>query len=86
MEPNGTLVEEGEKPEDLPGDPAVSSPLLRSRERNAKATSILEACKWKDITTLRTLATSEGGLVSDELRRLACQCYHGRPLLETDLH
>jgi hypothetical protein len=85
MEPNGRVVEESEKAEDLPRDPAVSSPLLQPKENNAKVASILEACKWKDITTLRKLATSEGGLVSDEVRRQACQCYHGSLLFETDL-
>ena len=85
MESNGRVVEETEKPEDLPSDPATSSPALRSKESNAKVASILDACKWRDITTLRTLATSEGGLVSDEVRRQACQCYRGSLLFETDL-
>ncbi len=39
---------------------------------NAKAAKILEACRWKDAETLRSLAASEGGLLSDELRRQAC--------------
>jgi hypothetical protein len=85
MEPNGRLAEESEKPEVLPGDPAVSFPLVKSKEHNAKVASILDACKLRDITTLKTLATSEGGLVSDEVRRQACQCYHGSLLFETDL-
>lgn len=84
METNGILVEDGEKPDARPGDPAASSPSLRSEDHNAKAVSILDACKWRDIATLRTLATSEGGLVSDEVRRQACQCYHGSLLCETD--
>jgi TBC1 domain family member 20 len=84
MEPNGSVVEETEKPGELPSDPAASSPLL-SKESNAKVACILDACKWKDIKILRTLATSEGGLVSDEVRRQACQCYRGSLLFETDL-
>jgi hypothetical protein len=39
--------------------------------RYAKATRILDACRWKDTEILRALATSEGGLVSDEVRRQA---------------
>ena len=38
-----------------------------------KAAAILEACKWKDLDSLRKLATSEGGLLTDELRRKACK-------------
>jgi len=85
MEPNGRLVEDRGKPEDHPSDPTVSSPLPGSTKLHAKVVSILDACKWRDITTLRTLAASEGGLVSDEVRRQACQCYHGSLLFETDL-
>jgi hypothetical protein len=85
MEPHGRTVEGCEKAEPLPSDPAASSPPVRSTEHNAKAVSILDACKGGDITTLRTLAASEGGLVSDEVRRHACQCYHGSLLFETDL-
>jgi hypothetical protein len=85
MEPNGRVVEETEKPEDRPSDPDASSLPLRSKESNAKVASILDACNWRDISILRTLATSEGGLVSDEVRRQACQCYSGSVLFETDL-
>lgn len=38
-----------------------------------KTTAILEACKWKDLESLRKLSTSEGGLLNDELRRKACK-------------
>jgi len=69
MEPNGRLVEENS--ERLPSDPADSSPSSRPNQRNAKVAEALKACTWRDITTLRALAISEGGLVSDELRRLA---------------
>lgn len=40
---------------------------------NEKNAAILEACKWKDLESLRKLATSEGGLLTDELRRKACK-------------
>lgn len=38
-----------------------------------KTAAILEACKCKDLESLRKLATSEGGLLTDELRRKACK-------------
>ncbi|PMD23188.1 hypothetical protein NA56DRAFT_687535 [Hyaloscypha hepaticicola] len=71
MEPNGRLVQERKRPEDFPGDPTGPSPEVLSKADNAKVASILDACKCRDITTLRTLATSDGGLVSDEVRRQA---------------
>lgn len=40
---------------------------------HSKATQILEACRWKDVQSLRDLAVSEAGLLSDEIRRQACQ-------------
>lgn len=82
MEPNGRVAEENGRSEDYPG---ALSPSPRSKKHNAKLASILEACKWRDIATLKTLATSEGGLVSDDVRRQACSCYHGNLLFETDL-
>jgi TBC1 domain family member 20 len=70
MELNGKVVD-GMKDEHE-GDtvPRKSSP---SSTQQAKAAKILEACKWKDTATLRALAASEGGLLSDELRRHACK-------------
>jgi hypothetical protein len=85
MEPNGRLVQERKEPEDFPGDPTGLSPEVKSKADIAKVASIFNACKCRDITTLRTLATSDGGLVSDEVRRQACQCYLGSLLFETDL-
>ncbi|RGP74962.1 GTPase-activating gyp10 [Fusarium sporotrichioides] len=38
---------------------------------NPKAPEIVEACKWKDIGRLRSLAESHGGFLSDTLRRQA---------------
>jgi hypothetical protein len=41
---------------------------------NPKAAEIIEACKWKDISRLRSLAEAPGGFLSDTLRRQACRC------------
>ncbi|CAG7566563.1 unnamed protein product [Fusarium equiseti] len=38
---------------------------------NPKAAEIIEACKWKDISRLRSLAEAPGGFLSDTLRRQA---------------
>lgn len=61
MEPNGT-------PDDAPD---FSLPSPESKQRVLKVTKIQEACKWRDIDALRILASSEGGLISDELRQQA---------------
>jgi hypothetical protein len=37
-----------------------------------KATEIQDACEMKDVRRLRTLAESQGGLLSDRFRRTAC--------------
>lgn len=72
MEPNGKLQEDNEK---LAGELSrPSSPSPEQKKLQEKTTAVSEACKWKDIELLRTLATSEGGLVSDEGRRQACSC------------
>ncbi|PBP25984.1 GTPase-activating protein gyp10 [Diplocarpon rosae] len=47
------------------------SPGSDDDARSAKVTKILDACRWKDVETLRELAASEGGLVSDKVRRQA---------------
>lgn len=44
-------------------DDALSSP---------KTQDILEACRWRDISRLRSLAEAKGGFLSDALRRHAC--------------
>lgn len=38
-----------------------------------KLQAISEACKWRDLNQLRTLAESKGGFLSDELRQQACR-------------
>ena len=74
MEFNGSPVEEREKLKEASRTP---SPSPAAKKRNAKAAKILDACKWKDIQNLRVLATSEGGLVSDDVRCQACSCCLG---------
>ena len=70
MELNGKVVD-GLKDEQQEDTQSRKSSF--SSTQQAKATKILEACKWKDMKTLRALAASEGGLLSDELRRQACK-------------
>jgi TBC1 domain family member 20 len=69
MELNGKVIE------GIEHEPEVAT-LSRQRSFTAsqsqKAVKILDACRWKDTDTLRALAASEGGLLSDELRRQAC--------------
>ncbi|KAG0649260.1 GTPase-activating gyp10 [Hyphodiscus hymeniophilus] len=69
MEPKGKLPEETEN---FAGGLLRPSSLSPEQEKqDAKAVAILEACRWKDVEALRRLATSQGGLVSDEVRRQA---------------
>jgi len=73
MESNGRVPEVDEKLRDIS---RIASPSPHQGKIDAKATKILDACKWKDIEALRILATSEYGLVSDDVRRQACLCHH----------
>ncbi|ESZ98669.1 hypothetical protein SBOR_0907 [Sclerotinia borealis F-4128] len=63
--------------------PSYSSKLKELREPTVKEVKILEACKWKDLDTIRDLATSKDGLISDDVRRqawpilLGCESDHG---------
>ncbi|PSS25672.1 hypothetical protein M430DRAFT_134332 [Amorphotheca resinae ATCC 22711] len=66
MEFSGTIPEENANTRGSAG----SSPP-QDEERVAKAKGILEACRWKDVETLRALSTSKGGLLSDDIRRQA---------------
>ena len=72
MEPDGTVREENEK---IGETSSVASPSPQEKARNAKAIAILDVCKKKYVKELRIFATSEGGLVSDEVRRQACSCH-----------
>jgi hypothetical protein len=74
MEPNGRVPEENEKIGDLS---RTASPSPQEKARDEKATKVLDACKKKDVEVLRIFATSEGGLVSDDVRRQACSCHRG---------
>ncbi|KAI9645408.1 GTPase-activating protein gyp8 [Ciborinia camelliae] len=63
--------------------PSYSTKLKEPREPTEKEVRILEACKWKDLDSIRDLATSKDGLVSDDVRRqawpilLGCDSDHG---------
>lgn len=48
---------------------------VHSEKYQDKVPRILKACKGKHLNTLRELAISEGGLVSDSLRCQACSSY-----------
>ncbi|KAH7383735.1 rab-GTPase-TBC domain-containing protein [Cadophora sp. MPI-SDFR-AT-0126] len=68
MESSGNIPIE--KRATIPVTPSPPRPHVRT-DYSAKTAKILESCKWKDIETLRLLAASEGGLVSDEVRQQA---------------
>ncbi|QSZ34020.1 hypothetical protein DSL72_005600 [Monilinia vaccinii-corymbosi] len=63
--------------------PSYSTKLKEPREPTEKEVKILEACKWKDLETIRDLAISKDGLISDDVRRqawpilLGCDSDHG---------
>lgn len=73
MEQDGRIMDE--KKEDVKVKIESSETNTREipEEASTKTLAILEACKWKDVEELRKLATSEGGLLNDELRRKACK-------------
>lgn len=47
-------------------------PPPKPEPHREKQQKIREACRWRDAQLLRELATSDGGLVTDDLRRTAC--------------
>jgi hypothetical protein len=55
-------------------------PSLESQElantRSKKASAIRKACEAQDVEALAVHATSEGGLLEDEIRQLACRLTH----------
>ena len=51
---------------------SLKSPPSKPELYEEKKGKIREACKWRDVQLLRELATSEGGLVTDDLRCIAC--------------
>lgn len=48
----------------------------RSPQDKEKVTRVLAACQDRDRAALADLATSQGGLIEDELRRTACMSSH----------
>ncbi|CAG8973830.1 hypothetical protein HYALB_00005575 [Hymenoscyphus albidus] len=53
-------------------------------QQEKKTQEIHDACKWKDVDRLKALATSEGGLISDQLRRLTWPLLLGEPSQSSD--
>lgn len=49
---------------------------VQNKEKKLK---ILEACELRNVKALRELATSEGGLISDSIRRMACLSHFNNP-------
>ncbi|KAH8659088.1 rab-GTPase-TBC domain-containing protein [Tricladium varicosporioides] len=68
METNGRAPEESEKSQNRP---RTTSATRRPEKRDGKALEILDACESRDVERLRSLAISEGGLLSDPVRRQA---------------
>ena len=59
----------------------IDTSSITSAQRT-KATTVLHACRSQDLDTLITLATTEHGLVDDEVRQTACMC--SGPAVELD--
>ena len=72
MEPNGQPIEE---PKGSGSRPNSISPSQLDEKHTTKSAEILDACTSLDLARLRELATSDGGLVSDDIRRRACSYY-----------
>lgn len=53
------------------GNPLKSKPTNKARAEKSEA--IRQACDSRDIEALVSYATTEGGLLEDELRRRACK-------------
>ena len=50
----------------------------RPAESEAKDSRISQACRDRDLNALRALAAGEGGLISDDHRRIACKYFPAR--------
>ncbi|KAL3428380.1 GTPase-activating protein gyp10 [Phlyctema vagabunda] len=57
-----------------------SPPPPTEKAVHAKVARILDACRWEDVELLRLLATSDEGLLTDELRRQAWPLLLGFPV------
>ena len=76
---HGATVDATEKSnvldQSIPPLSAAWRPEPLSPDELRKVHKILQACKDRDLEALRMHATSPGGLVEDEVRRLACMSY-----------
>lgn len=76
MESNGQPVEGEISSADSSRNPSRASShstkMKEPQDHTEKELKIMEACKWKDLESIRDLATSTDGLVSDDIRRQAC--------------
>jgi hypothetical protein len=65
---------DGEKESAMSRNPSEESSVTqqRSKARAEKAAAIRQACDAGDVEALIGYATSEGGLLDDELRQRAC--------------
>jgi hypothetical protein len=71
-QPEGTLDEKQEVPRnDPPGKLLYSDNADTARSKKEEA--IRKACNLRDLDALVSYATSEGGLLNDDLRRSACK-------------
>jgi hypothetical protein len=52
----------------------ISQELAKTRAK--KTSAIRKACAAQDVEALAMYATSEGGLLEDELRQIACRLSH----------
>ncbi|KAB8303480.1 hypothetical protein EYC80_004897 [Monilinia laxa] len=74
MESDGKSIKREESPAGSRASsrsPSYPTRMKEPREPTKKEVEILEACQWKDLEKIRNLAISQGGLISDDLRRQA---------------
>lgn len=71
-DPDPQLPEPNEKSIETTVSPSWRQEPL-SEPESAKVMRVLEACKERDLEALVALCTSSGGLVEDEVRRIACR-------------
>jgi hypothetical protein len=75
MDSDRESTEEVASPEDCDAKPTTSDASLQRAYQEAlesKVRAIRDACKWRDLEKLRSLALSTGGFLSDDLRKIAC--------------
>lgn len=60
---------------------AETRPTGLTEKQLEKQSQIHDACRWKDVGALRVLGSTEGGFLTDELRRQACACIIVRELV-----